>query len=396
MKNVSTILIIVFAFCFQGVAQNKSNLEKQKKDLLSEIAKIQNKLSNSKKEKKLILSNAEDVKYKTSLQERLIENMNDQLNLIVSNIEENEIKFRSLKDRETSLKDELSKMILKSYKKKSSLNKIKYIFSSSSFYQAFKRIQYFKQYANYQSKILSRLDITTSEINRTIILLDSQKTGKELLIKENKLIRKELDLELLNLNELVFRINQNQTSYIQQINSKQKLSREIDAKIQKIIADALAKSRSKKKGFELTAEAKLISKNFNNNKGKLPWPVEKGYVVLGFGKQPHPIVKTATIQSNGVRVRTSENSYARSIFEGNVYSVILSKNNLYTVLIQHGSFFTAYKNLEAIFVKKGEKVKLKQKIGEITTDKITKQTILSFSIFKEGTPQNPASWIYKM
>ena len=119
-------------------------------------------------------------------------------------------------------------------------------------------------------------------------------------------------------------------------------------------------------------------------------------MVLGFGKQPHPIVKTATIQSNGVRIRTSKNSYARSIFEGNVYSVILSKNNLYTVLIQHGSFFTAYKNLESIFVKKGEKVRLKQKIGEIKTDKITKQTILSFSIFKEGTPQNPGSWIYKM
>ena len=169
MKNVSIILIIVFAFCYEGVAQNKSNLEKQKKELLTEITKIQKKLSTSKKEKKLILSNAEDVKYKTSLQEKLIENMNDQLNLIVSNIEKNEIKFKSLKDRETTLKDELSKMILKSYKTKSSFNKIKYIFSSSSFYQAFKRIQYFKQYANYQSKILSRLENTKSEINNCLL-----------------------------------------------------------------------------------------------------------------------------------------------------------------------------------------------------------------------------------
>ena len=396
MKNVITILIIVFAFCYEGVAQNRSNLEKQKKELLTEIANIQNKLSNSKKEKKLILSNVEDVKYKTSLQERLIENINDQLNLIVLNIDQNEIELKKLKDREISLKDELSKMILKTYKSKSSLNKIKYIFSSKSFYQAFKRIQYFKQYANYQSKTLSRLDVTTSEINKTIVLLDSQKTEKQLLMKENKLIRKELNVELLNLNKLVSRINQNQKDYAQQINSKQKLSREIDAKIQKIIADALAKSKRNEKGFELTAEAKLISKNFNANKGKLPWPVEKGYVVLGFGKQPHPIVKTATIQSNGVRIRTSENSNARSIFEGNVYSVILSKNNLYTILIQHGSFFTAYKNLETIFVKKGEKVKLKQKIGTISTEKITKQTVLSFSIFKEGVPQNPGAWIYKM
>ena len=169
MKNVITILIIVFAFCYEGVAQNRSNLEKQKKELLTEIANIQNKLSSSKKEKKLILSNVEDVKYKTSLQEWLIENINDQLNLVVLNIDQNEIELKRLRDREISLKDELSKMILKTYKSKSSLNKIKYIFSSSSFYQAFKRIQYFKQYANYQSKTLSRLDVTKSEINNTII-----------------------------------------------------------------------------------------------------------------------------------------------------------------------------------------------------------------------------------
>ena len=93
MKNVITILIIVFAFCYEGLSQNRSNLEKQKKELLAEIANIQNKLSSSKKEKKLILSNVEDVKYKTSLQEKLIENMNDQLNLIVSNIEQNETKL---------------------------------------------------------------------------------------------------------------------------------------------------------------------------------------------------------------------------------------------------------------------------------------------------------------
>ena len=103
MKNVIVILIIVFAFCCEGVAQNRSNLEKQKKELLTEIANIQNKLSSSKKEKKLILSNVEDVKYKTSLQERLIENINDQLNLIVLNIDQNEIEFKRLRDREISL-----------------------------------------------------------------------------------------------------------------------------------------------------------------------------------------------------------------------------------------------------------------------------------------------------
>ena len=158
----------------------------------------------------------------------------------------------------------------------------------------------------------------------------------------------------------------------------------------------LQESTQKENGIGLTAEAQLISKNFNTNKGKLPWPVSKGYVVLGFGKQPHPIVKTTTIQSNGVRIRTSSDVEARTIFDGLIYSIILSKNNTYTVLIQHGNFFTVYKNLSEIFISKGDKVKTKELLGKISTDVSTQQTILSFSIFKDGIPQNPSSWIYKM
>ena len=159
---------------------------------------------------------------------------------------------------------------------------------------------------------------------------------------------------------------------------------------------ALAKVKKKEGRFELTEEANLISKNFNANKGKLPSPVIRGSVVLGFGKQPHPIVKTTTIQSNGVRIRTSSDIEARTVFNGEVYSIIKSKNNTHTILIQHGNFFTVYKNLSDIYVKKGDKLKTKDSIGKIATDPINGQTILSFSIFNNGVPQNPRFWIYKM
>ena len=132
------------------------------------------------------------------------------------------------------------------------------------------------------------------------------------------------------------------------------------------------------------------------DKGKLPSPVIRGSVVLGFGKQPHPIVKTTTIQSNGVRIRTSNDVKARTIFNGEVYSIIKSKNNTHTILIQHGNFFTVYKNLSDIYVKKGDKLKTKDSIGKIATDPLNGQTILSFSIFNNGVPQNPRFWIYKM
>jgi len=395
--NISRFLfIITFLFCCNLFCQSKSELENQRKDLLNDIKKIEKKLLNTKQEKGFVLANAEDVNFKVKLQENLINNINDQLNLIVSEIDYNENKLRELNSRELSLKNELSKMILKSYKKRSDLNKIMFIFSSTSFAQAYKRIQYFKQYSNFQNKTINKIKSTTKEINITIKVLDSQKIDKQNLIKENKIIKKELSDEYVKLNGLIFNINKNQKEFVSQIKSKQKLSREIDRKINKLIAEAIAKSKKNQTSISLTAEAQLISKNFNTNKGKLPWPVSKGYVVLGFGKQPHPIVKTTIIQSNGVRIRTSKDIQARSIFNGVIYSIILSKNNTYTVLIQHGNFFTVYKNLSEIFISKGDKVSTKELIGKIATDVSTQQTILSFSIFKDGTPQNPSSWIFKM
>jgi len=271
-----------------------------------------------------------------------------------------------------------------------------FIFSSTSFFQAYKRIQYFKQYANFQNKTIAKIKITSSEIKNVIDILDSKKLNKELLINENEIIKKALDEELVALDNLISQVNNDQKKYTSQIQQKQRLSKEIDKKIQKLISEALAKAKKQDGKFALTEEAKLISKNFNANKGKLPSPVSRGNIVLGFGKQPHPIVKTTTIQSNGVRIRTSSDIEARTIFDGMVYSIILSKNNTYTILIQHGNFFTVYKNLSKIFVSKGDKLSTKDKLGSIATDPLNGQTILSFSIFNNGVPQNPRSWIYKM
>ena len=377
-------------------SQSKQALEKQKKEIQNEIKVIELKLSNSSKKKGLIISNAEDLNYKIKLQQNLISNINNQLNLILNEIDANEIQLTNLKNKEVSLKEELAKMLLTGYKKKSNLNKLMFIFSSSSFQQAYKRIQYFKQYVNFQNKTLLKIKSTSSEIENVIVVLDSQKTNKQLLINENENIKRELNIQYDDLNKLIAEVNKDQKKYKNEIKQKQKLSRDIDKKIEKLIREALANSKRNDGGFKLSEEAQLISKNFNANKGRLPSPVIRGNVVLGFGKQPHPIVKTATIQSNGVRIRTSSDVEARTIFDGEVYSIIISKNNSRTVLIQHGNFFTVYKNLSQIYVSKGDKLKTKEAIGKIATDPLNGQTILSFSIFYNGVPQNPRTWIYKL
>ena len=377
-------------------SQSKQALEKQKKEIQNEIKVIELKLSNSSKKKGLIISNAEDLNYKIKLQQNLISNINNQLNLILNEIDANEIQLTNLKNKEASLKEELAKMLITGFKKKSNLNKLMFIFSSSSFQQAYKRIQYFKQYVNFQNKTLLKIKSTSSEIENVIVVLDSQKTNKQLLINENENIKRELSIQYDDLNKLIAEVNKDQKKYKNEIKQKQKLSKDIDKKIEKLIREALANSKRNDGGFKLSEEAQLISKNFNANKGRLPSPVIRGNVVLGFGKQPHPIVKTATIQSNGVRIRTSSDVEARTIFDGEVYSIIISKNNSRTVLIQHGNFFTVYKNLSQIYVSKGDKLKTKEVIGKIATDPLNGQTILSFSIFYNGVPQNPRTWIYKL
>ena len=395
--NLSRIILLVIVLISSSLSsQTKQDLENQKKQIQEDIKKIELKLKTNSKQKKLIVSNAEDINYKIKLQQNLINNINSQLNLILREIDRNENRLSDLKQRELILKDEFSKMLLSAYKKKSNLNKLMFVFSSKSFQQAYKRIQYFKQYANFQNKTLSKIKINSNDIKNVIVVLDSQKTNKKLLIDENEEIKRDLSIEYTGLKNLIAEVNKNQKRYSAEIKQKQKLTREIDKKIQRLIEEALAKAKKKDGRFELTEEAKLISKNFNANKGKLPSPVIRGSVVLGFGKQPHPIVKTTTIQSNGVRIRTSSDVEARTVFNGEVYSIIKSKNNTHTILIQHGNFFTVYKNLSDIYVKKGDKLKTKDSIGKIATDPINGQTILSFSIFNNGVPQNPRFWIYKM
>ena len=395
--NLSRIILLVIVLISSSLSsQTKQDLENQKKQIQEDIKKIELKLKTNSNQKKLIVSNAEDINYKIKLQQNLINNINSQLNLILREIDRNENRLSDLKQRELILKDEFSKMLLSAYKKKSNLNKLMFVFSSTSFQQAYKRIQYFKQYANFQNKTLSKIKINSNDIKNVIVVLDSQKTNKKLLIDENEEIKRDLSIEYTGLNNLIAEVNKNQKRYSAEIKQKQKLTREIDKKIQRLIEEALAKAKKKDGRFELTEEAKLISKNFNANKGKLPSPVIRGSVVLGFGKQPHPIVKTTTIQSNGVRIRTSSDVEARTVFNGEVYSIIKSKNNTHTILIQHGNFFTVYKNLSDIYVKKGDKLKTKDSIGKIATDPLNGQTILSFSIFNNGVPQNPRFWIYKM
>ena len=388
-----------------GTAQFNSSrqkvLEAQKKRLQQEIKQINTLLFNNNRKEKTVLSQVEDLDLKISVRSQLVKVNNQQANLLTRQINVNQRDITELRVELEALKKDYADMIIKSYKSKSSLNRLMFLFSSTDFLQAYKRIQYIKQYANFRKKqgeLIANKTQTLQILNNTLL---EQKTKKQGLVAENKKAQQILMDERKSQQRLIRSLKFKSRSLSANIKEKQRKAIAIDREIERLIREAIAASnkaagKKSKNVFALTPEAKLLAQNFIANKGKLPWPVEKGIVIQRFGTQPHPVVKTTMIKSNGVTIATSLNSLARSVFDGEVMTVLSFKGNNPTVLIKHGNFITTYKNISKVYVKKGDKVKAKQPIGEIFTNPQTGKTTLQFSVFNELKAQNPKNWIYKM
>ena len=305
---------------------------------------------------------------------------------------------KSISDLEanlTNLKNEYEKIIYNSYKKRSTQMKLMFLFASENINQAFKRFQYFKQYSKYRKKQADRIVQVQQEIEDNVDSLVISKSQKEKLIEENKDVKQSLTKEKQQQDNLFKGLLKNQKDYAAQINKKEKQTKLIDNEIQKLIRLAIAESNKNNNStnFALTPEGRLISTNFQANRGRLPWPVKEGVIVRRFGTQPHPVVRTTTINSNGISIATSPNSIAYSVFDGEVLSVYGFSGGNPGVLIRHGKYISNYQNLSSIFVKKGDKINANDEIGVVFTNESNGKTVLKFNIFNELKPENPTIWL---
>ena len=273
--------------------------------------------------------------------------------------------------------------------------KLMFLFASENVNQAFNRFQYFKQYSKYRKKQADRIQQVQSEIEDTVDSLVIRKNQKQTIIEENQDIKQSLSKEKKQQDDLFDSLLKNQKNYAAQISEKEKQSKLIDNEIQKLIRLAIAESNKNNSStnFALTPEGRLISTNFQSNRGRLPWPVKEGVIVRRYGTQPHPIVKTTTINSNGISIATSANSVAYSVFDGVVLSVYGFTGGNPGVLVRHGKYISNYQNLSLIFVKKGDKINANEEIGVVFTNESTGKTILKFNIFNELKPENPTIWL---
>ena len=402
-KGLWTIccFLIISVATSQSTSARQKALEEQKKRLQQEIKQINAILFSNIRKEKSVVSKVEDLDLKISVRSQIVKVNNQQANLLTRQINVNQRDITNLRSELKNLKKDYANMIVKSYKSKSSQNRLMFLFSSADFLQAYKRIQYMKQYANFRKKQgeeISEKTQTIQNLNKTLL---DQKSIKEALVAENKIVQTTLMKERKFQQNLIRSIKSKSRSLTSEIKQKQRQSAAIDKEIERLIREAIAASnklagKASKNVFALTPEAKLLAKNFVANKGKLPWPVEKGVVTQRFGTQPHPLVKTTMIKSNGVTIATNPKSKARAVFDGEVMAILSFKGSNPAVLIKHGNFITTYKNIAKVYVRKGQKVKSKQSIGEIFTHPQSGKTTLQFSVFNELKPQNPKNWIYKL
>lgn len=412
----------------------QEKLEQRKAQIQQEIKDNEKLLQSVKKKEKSAVSVVIVQANKIKLKEKLINTTARQAKLLTNDIYINQLQINKLNRELAALKEDYAKMIVKSYKSRSEQSRAMFILSSENFLQAYKRAQYLKQYTGYRKMQGEEIKDKTDQLAEHNQKLGSQKSAKQKLIEENEKERLSLLKAKQEQDKLVKSIKKDKNKIIADIRKKQQESRTIDRQIDRLIREAIAeanrkaalekameKARSEAKAGDtkeeiktraraivsssaavstskivLTGESKILADNFKANKGKLPWPVEKGFVSLPYGDQPHPQFPSLMIHNSGVEITTESGANARAVFAGEVTSVMVSSPVNKAVMIQHGDYFTVYHNLSAVYVSKGDKVSIKQNIGKIRTNGETGRTVLKFTISQNTTYNNPASWLFNM
>ena len=401
-------LVVLLAPSAIGQSAKQKELEEKRQAILEEIRQINSLLFKTQGEKKSVLNEVEDLDQRISARENLSRVTNQQANLLTREINDNLKKMDQLRDELQELKDDYAAMIRKSYKSKSEQSRIMFLLSSDNFLQAYKRLDYMKQYTKHRKKQGESIKAKTEQLQILNTSLIEQKNEKQLLIEENKIEKGRLLKEKKDQEALIASLRKDEGRFASQIRSKQREADAIDRQIEALIKAAIAESNKKTSGssattsrgtsatFALTAEAKALAASFNNNKGKLPWPVEKGVVVKKYDKQRHPQLPNVTTFNSGVEIATERNAKARAVFSGTVLEIQQLKGANKAVYVRHGNYITIYNNLSNIQVKKGDKVTTKQVLGTVVTNNNSGKTIVKFLIYQNSKRMNPADWIYRM
>jgi septal ring factor EnvC (AmiA/AmiB activator) len=427
-------LLSLFFVCTTSLVWSQDGqqekLEQRKAQIQQEIKENEKLLQSVKKKEKSAVKVMAIQEKKIALKEKLIKTTEKQAKLLGNDMYINQVQINKLKKELVILKEDYAKMIVKSYKSRSEESRAMFLLSSENFQQAYKRLQYMKQYTSFRKIQGEEIKRKSKELVVYNQKLEVQKKTKQKLIDEKEKEKLSLEQEKKEQEKVVNSIKKDKNKIVSEIRKKQKESRTIDKQIDRLIRKAIAEAnrkaaaeRAKQKAaaaresasattvnktakpeeeskkpisstkIDLTPEAKIIADNFRANKGRLPYPVERGKITLGFGNQPHPVYKSLMVHNSGVEITTDQGATARAVFDGVVTSVFNPTKVTNAVMIQHGDYFTIYQNLSSVNVSVGDKVSRKQALGRVRSNGETGKTVIKFLILQNTSYINPSGWL---
>lgn len=409
-------------------AQSRQDLEKQRRQKEAQIAELRAQLNVNTKEQKKTLSYLIKLENLIDSREENIGLLDLEINLLNKSIGQNSDVLEAMDRDIIALKKEYAQLAYFIYKNRSATNMLSFVFAAKSFSESYKRLAFIKYYKFYRNKQILLIQETEKSIAAKVNDLKEKQEQKIILLAKMDDEKKNLEGEEKEKSALAKNLKDNEGKLRKKLKQQQQSAARLDKAIKDIIEKEIALARKKAKeqaakdklnkpavttktkpantttgstaskvkpSLEMTPEMSKLTNDFAGNRGKLPWPVEKGVITEHFGEQPNPYIQNVMVYNNGVKIKTSEEAVARSVFNGEVSSIIFIPGAGKAVLIKHGSFFTVYAGLKSVYVKSGDKVDTKQTIGTVGKNAQSGDPEVELQIWDTNQKLNPENWLAK-
>lgn len=390
------IIFVCFIFFLLPEAilgQSRSELEKKRTEANTEIQKTTNILNEVSKGKKLSINRINIINRQIRNLKGLMNNLNEEIIDITVKIDDNQYVIESMESDIVRIKSDYARLIQEAYKQKSPYFELTYVFASKDINQAYKRIKYLKQYAEYRKKQVYLIDRLQDLLEKKTNELLFQRQEKNDLLAQYDIAKSDLSVAINKQQNQVARLQKRERDIKKELAKHRRQAKKLDNEIKSLIAKEMKPKTGPNK---LTPEQNIVSKNFEKNRGKLPWPTHSGIVTESFGVHAHPVLRNVQVRSDGISITTLRGTKARAVFDGEVMKVFAIPGANQTVIVRHGNYLSVYKNLVDVKVEIGDYISIKQELGTIYTNANEgNDTTLNFMIWKEMEKLDPENWLSK-
>lgn len=400
MTRLIKILFFLFIIISQhSFGQSIADIRKEREKSEKEIAYLNKLFEAAKSDKSVSIEKLNILRQKIVQSKRVLASLDNEVKYLQVRISDNEKRIAELQAEKNSMLDLYSKLVYNTWKKRNKTNKLMFICSSADFNQAYSRFKYFQQiqeYSKRQLKLIEQVNDSLDLKNQDLKKLVSEKNETLNTINRKN---KELESEQTKENQYITALQKREKELKKKLEAENRKRQRLADELNKLIAKQIKKSGGASSAYKLTPEQKLVSDNFEKNKGKLPWPVAQGFISERFGVKKNPLHPKVELPNKGIDITTSKGSDVRAVFQGVVSAVNNTPDFNTVVLIRHGDYYTVYCNLEEAYVKVDQKVNTKDIIGKVASDD-DKGNVVIFQLCKFVGNQypemlNPELWLAK-